>query len=68
MQVQEEKRVLDSRARAVPISSLSWSCVNLITMASSGNGVVFANVLSMIEDTVALLSQEQSDCLLYGRY
>ena len=46
MQVLEEKRVLDSRARAVPISSLSWSCVNLITMASSGNGVVFANVLS----------------------
>ena len=42
-------------------SSLAWSCVNLLSMAPSGNGVEFAIVFSMVEDVAALLlSQEQT--------
>ena len=68
MHVQEEKRGLDRRARAVPTSSLAWSCVNLISMAPSGNGADFAIVFSIVEDVAALLlSQEQSDCVVHDQ-
>jgi len=61
MQLRDNKRGVAREARAVLSRSPGSSRVNLISMSLSGKSVDFSKVISMIDEMVSLLKQEQID-------
>merc|ERR1712012_90889 len=61
MQLRDNKRGVAREARTVLSRSPGSSRVNLISMALSGKSVDFTKVISMIDEMVSLLKQEQTD-------
>merc|ERR1712136_154153 len=61
MQVRNYRRGVARQARALLSGSPGSARVNLISMSLSGKSVDFSKVISMIEEMVSLLKQEQID-------